>query len=363
MGKAAILLVVAGLIGGTLLMYQATQATLDIDASEADRQEELLAREIARSGYNAMESKARRIIFDNPDIRPDDLVETAGTLEGDYEGGRYTAHLRHIGGSGYIVEATGSYGKASYTMNGQSVTRTLRADEDVVLQSSYYGSMAGYCSGLYVELWDPDHEDDPDYEPEHDMLFPPQNRHNHIPRVDGVAVRDYERVIPAGTQVNFVLAVDKSCDATGDFPGMYSDADIVVPFDYNRYNHYHWALEITAGEFEEMQEGMYAMVEESKSTPGVYRLTFEDLRKFSREQHEAIKEYGYTESGSSGKWNRGEGRYTDHKDWAFEPGTGFKVLEDFGDIPDMSDQTFTVEMIPHDEWLAAGGEEFEEADD
>lgn len=352
MGKAAILLVVAGLIGGTLLMYQATQTTLSIDSSEADRQEELIAREIARSGYNAMASRARRIIFDNPDIRPGDLVEAAGTIEGSYEGGRYTARLRHIGGSGYIVDANGSYGKASYTMNGQSVTRTLRADEDMVLRSSYNGSMAGFCSGLYVELWDPDFEDDPDYEPEHDMLFPPQNRQHNIPRVDGVAVRDYERVIPAGTQVNFVLAVDRNCSSTSDFPDMYTDEDLEIPFDYGGYNKHHWALEITAGELDEMTEGMYAMVERSQLDSDVYRIAFEDLRRFSREQHEAIKEYGYTHGGNSSTWDSAEGRYTDHKGWQYESGTGFKVLEDFDNIPDLSDQIFTIQMIAHDDWLA-----------
>ena len=60
MGKGLLLLVTATLIGGTIAWNQLNRTNIETTARQSERQEEILAREIARSGLNMTVARMRQ---------------------------------------------------------------------------------------------------------------------------------------------------------------------------------------------------------------------------------------------------------------------------------------------------------------
>ncbi|RMH53140.1 MAG: hypothetical protein D6685_16070, partial [Bacteroidetes bacterium] len=63
----------ATMIGGSIMLFQTDQTGATTDKRQAERQEEVLAREIARSGYNALISRARQIEKQNPSASVEEI--------------------------------------------------------------------------------------------------------------------------------------------------------------------------------------------------------------------------------------------------------------------------------------------------
>lgn len=109
MGKTAILVVLAATLGSTLLMYNAKESAFEGERRQVDYQEEQLAKEIARAGYNLALGKVKRDYDSYKDL-PGQSAE--------YQDGQY--HLASSGeGRRATIEATGEYHSKEYTIEGK----------------------------------------------------------------------------------------------------------------------------------------------------------------------------------------------------------------------------------------------------
>ena len=148
----------------------------------------------------------------------------------------------------------------------------------------------------------------PENQPDPEMVFPPGKDRNG-------ASASYEKTIEPGMGLNFILAVDKGCDADYpyDFPGDYDHIQRSFKQDVDKLN--------------TMREAPYGMVEETTigSSDG-WRVAFEDQRIHSKNELWDIKENGYP--GNSG--------------WRLN--NGLRDLEEHGDVPDFNDQVFNVAL-------------------
>ncbi|SHK16661.1 hypothetical protein [Rhodothermus profundi] len=374
MGKIAILLAVAAVIGGSILLLQSSSMRLESDERQAERQEEALAREIARSAYNRIISRARRLESANPDWSLEQLVSavngSAGKLTGQLQGGSYEAWVYPLGASSYGAVAIGRYGEAEHRIGSHRVMRgVLEVDQPSQVKVTFLESMAGYCSAIYLQRFVPRNNNgmgnnlggcDPSnpalggscsnqrdvelrgngngryiaLEPE--LVFAPGNNR------DGAEAL-YSTVLNPGERVNFILAVDAdfNCERRGD-----TSIDINDPF----YEYTRPALLESVGDFSQMQEGMYAMIQAHPTRPNVWRIAFEDLI-FPRAKLEDVKRWGYGDR----RWRRRRGPQWGERNgkrsyggwgWRETDSRGYYKLLDFGHMPDFSDQVIEIEFIP-----------------
>ncbi|RMH69600.1 MAG: hypothetical protein D6685_00920, partial [Bacteroidetes bacterium] len=63
----------ATMIGGSIMLFQTDQTGAVSTLQQSRRQQEMLAREIARSGYNALISRARQIEKQNPSASVEEI--------------------------------------------------------------------------------------------------------------------------------------------------------------------------------------------------------------------------------------------------------------------------------------------------
>jgi hypothetical protein len=148
---------------------------------------------------------------------------------------------------------------------------------------------------------------------------------------DGSETR-FSQLLTTGTQMNFILAVDKNCSSENDGGIAWNDGT---------FNHHHYALEIDAEDINNMKEGTYAMVEPYADQEGKWRIAFEDQNFYSEEQYLDIKKNGYgNQNWSNGTWG-GNG-------WSLHGSGQVRNLRDFGSQPDYSDQVFWIELRPYE---------------
>ncbi len=363
MGKGAMLLVMATMIGGSIMLFQTDQTGATTDKRQAERQEEVLAREIARSGYNALISRARQIEKQNPSASVDEIVNLvngpSGQLTGSFQGGTYTASLTQVSALAYSATAVGTFGEASHRMRSHWVADgTLEVTEPSLLKVTFLESMAGYCSAIFLERYVPwsnnghgNNEDGVDssnpgkskegedsdptvddevkvgstkyrrLEPE--LIFAPGNNR------DGAEAL-YTTELQPGERINFILAVDAdfSCEKRGQ----------AVTIKDKSFNYTRPALTADVKDLVDMQEGPYAMIERSPLAEGVWRIAFEDL-VFSEDKLLDIKKNGY-----GGSWNSKKKTYGG-TGWTYNV-DGYRLLRDFGGKPDFSDQVIAVQLLP-----------------
>ena len=344
MGKLALWLTLAAVLGGGLMLFQSNKDNKTTEEGQAERQEMVLAREIARTGLSVVRSKALAV---EESLRGDssataaDLLADVGydknnRLVNNYEGGEYEAWVETSGQRGYEVFAIGRFGDAEHT--------TFKSDyiEDGMLEAldpvptpdggttdqfelhaGFIDSMAGWCSAIYLEQYIPDEAEDTGYRREVAMVF--DSGHNR----NGTETQ-FAQLVASGTQMNFILAVDKGCELEGN-------PDVAI--DNSAFDHYHKALEIDAEDINSMQEGTYAMVEQYQGQTGKWRIRFEDQNFYDEEQYLDIKRNSYGDSNWSGGTWGGTG-------WAFDA-DGLTELRDYGDQPDYSDQVFWIELRPY----------------
>jgi hypothetical protein len=326
MGKYSLLVTLGVATAISVLSLQAEKTSLDTNEQQAQRQGKLIARQIARSGYNSVLSQARIESGDEKTVG--DIVSDVGTLTGKYEGGEYEAWLKKISPTAYKAVSVGRF-----EVNGEPMTYRIgdgygnntmvkvpEVNQPSVLNVSFEQSHAGYCSAIYLERVLPDTK--PKNQPDPEMVFPPGHDRND-------ATTSFEKTIQPGTKLNFILAVDKGCDYEGKTSVNYPEA----------YDHVQRSFQQDVSELNKMKEAPYGMVEETtvESSPG-WRVSFEDQRVFSETQMWDIKENGYPVGGTN--WNSENETYGGN-DWD-KNAEGLRDLKDYGDIPDYSDQVFQV---------------------
>ncbi|WP_263810962.1 hypothetical protein [Salinibacter pepae] len=309
----------------TILAFQGNQTSVDTRERQSLRQGKVIARQIARSGYNSVLSEAHKA--DGPDKEVGQVVSAVDTVQGEYEGGTYKAWLKKISSSAYTAVSVSRFSVADslveYRIGGYA-NNTMKAptvETPSQLNVTFEQSMAGYCSAVYLKRVKPGTK--PKNQPDPEMVFPPGNNRND-------ASSSYEKTIESGTRLNFILAVDKNCSHEGDESADFPDD----------YNHIQRSFKQDVDKLNTMREAPYGMVEETTiGASDGWRVSFEDQRVFSEAQLWDIKENGYP---ANSYWSRSRKTYGGNG-WRTTP-DGLRHLNDYGAVPDFSDQVFKVAL-------------------
>ncbi len=350
MGKLALLLVTTALIGGTILIAQTHVTNVKTNERHAERQEEMLAREIARSGYNELLADARAYERAHPSATIQQIVDainaggTNGWTRRNFQGGYYRTRVVMASPSSYGIEANGYFGDAVHGVEEPHLRKgTLVIQQPSKFEAEFLESRAGYCSGVYLQRSVPKSFDDGTGKVDgvpvvgntaggNYLLLEPElvfvSGHNR----DG-AVAKYTTVLRPGTQLNFILAVDKNCKLQNK----------VAAISDKKYDYNYPALLDGADDLGEMRETQYAMVEQHPTNPALYRVAFEDLYdKFTPAQYLDLKANGYGDM----KWKkRANGKESyGGSGWSRRNGRGYYELQDTSNSPDFSDQVFEIKI-------------------
>jgi len=336
MGKVAILLTVGAMITGMALLFQADSTGVRTDFKQSERQAQIVAREIARTGQNLLLTRARQLQRQYPDSSLAGIVDLANGSEGHavgtYKGGSYDAQLKLTSASTFSAEAVGTYDLKNHHVESERLETSPILEEGIleVLQPSnlrvtFLESMAGYCSAIYLQRIPSGYvAGDPLPSPE--LIFAPG--HNR----DGSSVEPNNITLDPGTTMNFIMAVDSdfNCEHEGE----------TLPITDPMYDYTRDALVSDVADLTQMTEGQYAMIQENPSNPGVWRIAFEDLF-FSDAKLTDTKanSYGSTSWNSTTQTYGGTG-------WSQTDGSGYWLLHDYGGKPDFSDQVIEVELLP-----------------
>lgn len=391
MGKGILIVVTASLMAGSMMLYQSKRTSVKSDEVQSRQQAKTLAREIARSAYNTASSRARAM-DEQENKQPEDIVAALGTIDdpttGSYQGGNFEYWAEMIQGSTYRVGARGTHSGASYTINGSRTAQDLLyVDEETcengcTVKGTFEQSQAGYCSAIYLQRLIPKNnnghgnnndgvdssnpggskegeDSDPTvddekvkritanyYVMEPEVIFTPGNNR------DGASA-EYETTLAPGTQLNFIMAVDAdyNCEKEGE-------AGKDLKYNDSFFEHYRYALEESSDDLSLLAEADWAMTEEDPNQKGRWRISFEDLpsSKFNDKQLLDIKKNGYPDRNGDGFADSKHDAYWDGetyggRGWTYDQRgeQGFidndKYLQDYGSVPDFSDQVFIIELI------------------
>lgn len=374
MGKLAILLVAATIVGSSTILLQNNQSRVQTDIRQAERQGQLVAREIARSGHNALLSRARQLQKEYPNKTLEEIVDLVngqqGYITGSYQGGYYQARIYLTSAASFGVSSTGFYEVNEHEVHSEKLEDggilgdgILEISEESTLEVEFLESMAGYCSAIFLQRMVPkgnnghgNNEDgvdssnpggskegedsDPSVDDEKktpngngawtllepELIFAPGNNR------DG-AMATYSTVINPGERINFILAVDAdfNCEKRNDTSVTIDDP----MFEYTRE-----ALVLGTSDLKDLEEGEYTMIQENPYNPGTWRIAFEDLI-FDKKKLEDVKQNGY----GTTQWNNKKKTYGGTS-WTETDARGYWRLRDYGHMPDFSDQVIEVRMIP-----------------
>ena len=340
MGKYSLFVTLGVATVMSYISFQGEQTSLLTSKQEAERQGQLIARQISRTGYNTVLAKGQAL--NDGDMTVEDIVSSTGTVTGSYEGGTYTSWLEKVSPYSYRAISIGRFEvsgqKVTYRIGkGYGDAQTIDVPEiesPSALDVSFDVSSAGYCSAVYVERILP--ETDPEDQPEPDMIFPPDNRN----RNDAEDV--FDKTIQPGTQLNFILAVDKNCSHRGQTSVDYPEA----------YDHVHRSFKkagtVDGSGLTKIEEAPYGMVEETTvgSRDG-WRVSFEDLAFFSKPQYWDVKNNGYPDTDRASEWDSDEQTYGGDG-WS-KDSDGLRELDEQSAVPDFEDQVFKVAVKPEEE--------------
>jgi len=348
MGKAALLLVLATSITVAYGLASKNETGQQTARHQANFEENVIAREIARSGFNVAMGILRQ--------HGDDLQAgvhavngSLGYLEGEHQGGVYRARARYVTGHSAEVISTGYFGGqfsevGTYQGGAQHVmednyTYRVTSTPLVVKQCSrlnleFIQSMAGYCSAVYMQRRLPGIA--PADQPAPEMVFAPgQNRNGGLITID--------KYLFGGTQLNFFIGVSKNCNPYGN--GSWKNNDFWKNYDVeshvfieSSYDHVHPAFNRAELERGEIAEAIWAMVEQHPSNNQRWRIAWEDQHNTSWDQPtspnpstslQALKALGY-----------------DGRGWPDTDARGYRTLRDYESRPDFSDQVIEVSLSP-----------------
>ncbi|MEM9666100.1 MAG: hypothetical protein AAF970_14275 [Bacteroidota bacterium] len=351
MGKLLVLLCAVAAIGGAISFSQNEAQNVETSTRQADRQYEMLTRELARSGYNMMMSKTRKYESEHEGITASQLANAMPGASSGWatheNGGEYRAYLQPVGLSSFRIVGEGRFVVGTKT-HLHTLQRTHLADSglpivpggatpgdsvEVTLDVDFILSMAGWCSAIYLERFEPIPAG-PSMPGAQVVTHGAQSYVQLTPEMVVASGRNrssepntYAVNMAPGTLLNFILAVDKDC----------SLRDQTVPMTAG-YDHTLDALVNESG-LGEMTEGLNVMIEPHRTQEGVWRFGFEDQKRFTEAQHNDVKLNGY----GDGSWQqRGDQWSYGGSGWTSLDANGYRELRDFGGIPDYSDQVFEV---------------------
>ncbi len=351
MGKALLLIVLGSGLILTKQLYSATEHEGKTARDQAVHQEQAIAREIANSAFNIGMGEIRAYGENVQDganaLNGANNAGRKGThTSGRFAGGAYTVHAELTSGHSVRVVATGSYGayqdaktgetkyRAEYTMHDEYRVPVLQAREDGMVTVTLRESMAGYCSAVFYEAYKLDMPEGTVPEPV--MLFPPGNRYRTADQMI-----DQTILVEAGTQMNFFIAVDKNCSLLLEVPVTECGVRKYVQeyeYDASKYDYVHYALDIEAGELDQAHEDIWGLVEQHPDDRQRWRIGWEDIHDVSWDQPEsdapaqslqALKMLGYDKIG-----------------WPEQDTDLYRLLRDYANRPDFSDQTVEIEILP-----------------
>ena len=355
MGKGLLIIVFGSILAGSILAFQQQQTALESTKRQTGYEEELLAREIARSAYNIANKLAQsagddlaKAIANINGVTSSGAPNYDGALTGVYQGGHYSAQGFSVDGQNIKIRATGWFGDAEHTINENYHVKLLVVKDSSRVTLEFLESMAGYCSAIFLQRFIPNrgqgmptlNKFDADGSPlpegpvvmsddEKYYIMSPEMILNsgHNREGEELRVTPDNIVLTPQTRVNFFIGVDKDCSEEGIWEEAYLDS---------RYDWVHNALEEDTDNLEDLQEGPYSMIQAHPVDDQKWRIAFEDLRSFSIKQHEDIKANGY-----GGNWDNVQETYGGNG-WMQTDSNGYKKLKDFGWKPDFSDQVIQV---------------------
>lgn len=362
MGKGLLIIVFGSVLAASILTFQQKQTALETTKRQTEYEEEVLAREIARSAYNIARKLAQAagddvgLAIANINGRlQNGAPNYNGELTGIYQGGTYMAQAFTVDGQNVKIKVIGWFGDGEHIINENHYVPMLTVRDSSKVELDFLESMAGYCSAVFLQRFVPTYgntkkksmtgnfgnskkkgyavagvvlTDDEKY-----WIYPPEmilmaghNREGEELRVtpDGI-------VLSPGTRVNFFIGVDKNCSEEGVWEDEY---------DASRYDYVHNALEEDTENLEDLQEGPYSMIEANPTNVQTWRIAFEDLRSFSVKQHEDIKAHSY-----GGNWEPVLETYGG-SGWMDKDEYGYRKLKDYGWKPDFSDQVIQIHFDP-----------------
>jgi hypothetical protein len=368
MGKALLIIVLGGgiVLARQLLSNQETEMESRLD--QADYDEEVLAREIARSAFNVSMGTARQHpnAIDAAVTAIHNLDGTEDAIyEGEARGGHFRVHASTETGHSLRVTATGYFGgyfneageyvqrnragqevpAAVYTMSDQYRIRVLEVHEDGELDVSFLSSVAGYCSSVFVQEY---------FNGElvsTRMVFAAGNNR------DG-ATPGSKFYVRAGTQLSFFIGVDQNCSMRPSNQSTCALRQHIMGYTYNAsqyrpdgtrvqsgvgdWDYVHHALDIPTGAMERSTESIWALVEQHPDNRQLWRIAFEDIHNTAwnaptnsnpRQSLQALKRQGYDLDNNG----FGEG-------WSNRDALGYRQLVETN--LDLNDQVVQIGMRP-----------------
>ncbi len=379
MGKAAILLMISALIAGAFILYNAEQTNFATLSDQADRQEQIVAREIARTGFNTIVARAQEVERELHEFNPNTpLTEIIRTVNGgddsqyveETEGGHFSAFLERSGVETYRVHSTGYYGSADHSISGDYLMGSIvniPTDQDDTFYAGIVSEPSGTCTAVFLQRFlpmnDAGHgtqddginplnpsidcdldEDDCTYEPKKymrvapELVFPSADLYNR----EGSRA-NVHTVLPPMSRLGIILAVDEPTG--GECPDITHPSQSEQSFySLVGQNHNNAGRASTdQGAVDGVMEGKNALLQQWPEDSNVWRAAFE-WGNWTNEQLVDIKLNGYPTSGSTwsidGATYGGTGWETDDY--------GYAKLEAREGHPDFYD--FVMEM-----WLKVDG--------
>ncbi len=347
MGKGLLIIVIGGMMAATTLSFQTKQTALETTKAQTAYEEELLAREIARSAYSVAYRKAQnagndldQAIANVNGTNAGGAPNLDGEMLGNYQGGDFAVQAYSLDGQNVKIRSIGRFGNAEHIINENYNVKLLTVKEQSRVTIEFLESMAGYCSAIFLQQFVPNTgqpqpagsqltDDERYWIMTPDMVF--ESGHNRPESDSRTTPQDI--ILEPGTRMNFFIGVDRDCSEEGIMEENF------VPETYDWIHH---ALEEDTENLEDLQEGLYSMIEQNETNDQTWRIAFEDLRHFSNAQMEDIKANGY-----GGSWNEAGQTYGGNG-WDEQDARGYRRLRDFGWKPDFSDQVIEVTLSPCD---------------
>lgn len=343
MGKALLII----LLGAGLVMarqaYHNGIINNKTSAVQVEYEEQVLAREIARSAFNVAMGRVRSH-GEGVDLGVEAVMgENGKGMSGKDRGGTFSARAYALSGHSVQVVSTGRFGDAEVTMHDSYRVPVLIARERSRLDVRFIESRAGYCSAVFMQKYLP--ETAPEDQPEPQMIFTAGKGR------DG-SRNPISTIVEAGTQLNFFIGVDKRCSMQTKKTGCELREYLTeYEYDPDDFNHVHYALNIPVNDFTKATEAVWGMVEQAPGSRQRWRIGWEDQHKTKWDNPDsddparsmqALKRYGYDGNGWTERWV---------PRWLPEP--GYRKLRNYGNRPDYSDQVIEVTLHPLGSMAAA----------
>ena len=345
MGKAAILLMISALISGSMILYNSEQLNFATMEDQAERQEQIVAREIARTGFNTMVTRAQETEASLKSFNPNTpLTEIIREVNGgenstfvqETEGGHFSAHLERTGLEAYRINATGFFGDASHQVSGTYLMGSIMEVPEEETDDTFYAGIvnepADKCTAVFVQRFLPINdrghgtqddgvnplnpsvdcelgEEGCTYEPKKYMRLPPEQLFEAADRYSRSSSRaNIYTTLPPMTRLGVVIGVDE-IGSDGTCPVINDPSEAAQQFhslvavrpgkggngggSTGRGNKGGGQASNQQGAVDDVLESRHALLQQWPEGDGnVWRIAFE-MGNWTDEQLEDVKVNGY----------------------------------------------------------------------